>query len=58
MISSTAIVAGALLGMAVGRVISLFIERPGFWPILFLLVEAGLAGLLLVAIDWDSVIGG
>lgn len=40
-------VAVALLGMAVGRLISLFIERPGKWPVLFIFMESALAGLLL-----------
>jgi hypothetical protein len=42
-------VAVALLGMAAGRVISLFVERPGKWPLIFLVVELVLGGLLL----WD-----
>lgn len=40
-------VAVSLLGMASGRVISLFIERPGKWPLLFIAMESALAGLLL-----------
>ena len=40
-------VAVALLGMALGRLVSLFVERPGRWPILFMLMELTLAGLLL-----------
>ena len=40
-------VAAALLGMAFGRIVSLFIERPGKWPLIFIVVESGLAGLLL-----------
>lgn len=44
-------VAIALLGMASGRVISALIEPLALWgfPAFFLLVEAGLAGLLLAA---------
>lgn len=48
-------VAGALLGMAFGRVVSLFIEKPGIWPMLFLLMESVLASLLLMAIDWGGI---
>jgi hypothetical protein len=40
-------VAVSLLGMALGRVASLVVERPGKWPLLFMAVEAVLAGLLL-----------
>ena len=42
-------VAVALLGMAAGRVVSLLIERPGKWPLLFMGMETMLAVLLL----WD-----
>jgi hypothetical protein len=44
-------VAVSLMGMAFGRIISLFIEKPGFWPIFTLFIEAGLASLLLISID-------
>ena len=40
-------VAASLLGMALGRIISLFIEKPGKWPIVFMFMESALAGLLL-----------
>ena len=43
-------VAVALLGMAAGRVVSLFIERGGRWPWVFLVMESALAGLLLRAL--------
>ena len=43
-------VAVSLLGMAVGRVVSLLIERPGLWPICFIFMESGLAALLLSSI--------
>lgn len=49
-------VAGALLGMAFGRVVSRFMEKPGFWPTFFVFMEAGLAGLLLMAIDWGGMV--
>ena len=42
-------VAVALLGMALSRVVSLFIERPGKWPVMFMFMESALAGLLLWA---------
>jgi len=51
-------VAGALLGMAFGRIISLFIERPGFWPIFAIFMESGLAALLLVNFDWELILAG
>jgi hypothetical protein len=41
-------VAAALLGMALGRVVSLFVERPGKWPMIFMAMESGLGGLLLL----------
>ena len=41
-------VAVALLGMALGRVLSLVIERGGKWPWIFLVMETVLAGLLLL----------
>lgn len=50
-------VSGALLGMAGGRVISVLIERPGVWPLLFIPMEAGLAGLLLMDVDWQIILG-
>lgn len=40
-------VAVALLGMAAGRVVSLCVERAGRWPLVFLVMETALAGLLL-----------
>lgn len=40
-------IAASLLGMACGRIISLFIERPGKWPLIFIVMESALAGLLL-----------
>jgi hypothetical protein len=40
-------VAIALLGMASGRILSVLIERPGRWPLVFILMESALAGLLL-----------
>ena len=43
-------VAVSLLGMALGRVVSLAIERPGYWPICFIFMEFGLAALLLLSI--------
>ncbi len=43
-------VAVSLLGMALGRVVSLAIERPGYWPICFIFMESGLAALLLLSI--------
>ena len=36
----------ALAGMAAGRLFSACLERPGFWPWLFFVVEAGAAALL------------
>ena len=44
-------VAVALAGMAAGRVLSALVEPRALfgWPGIFLLVEAGLAGLLLIA---------
>ena len=43
-------VAASLLGMAAGRVVSLFVERPGRWPVLFMVTETALAGMLLWSI--------
>lgn len=43
-------VAAALFGMAGGRIVSTLIERPGPWPIGFIFMEAGLAGLLVAAL--------
>jgi hypothetical protein len=40
----------ALAGMAAGRVIAALRERPGRWPIVFFVVEAVAAGLLLSTI--------
>jgi presenilin-like A22 family membrane protease len=40
-------VAAALLGMALGRVVSVLVERPGRWPYLFMIMETALAGMLL-----------
>ena len=45
-------IAVSLLGMAFGRVISLFIEKPGFWPTFAIFMESGLAALLLISVDW------
>jgi hypothetical protein len=41
-------VAVSLLGMAAGRVLSLFVERPGTWPYVFMVVETVLASLLYI----------
>ena len=35
------------LGMAVGRVASLLVERTGKWPIVFLVLATALAGVLV-----------
>jgi Na+/glutamate symporter len=43
-------VAAALLGMAAGRLLGLFVERPGRWPYLFMVMESALAALLLFSI--------
>ena len=43
-------VACALGGMAGGRLLSLFIEKPGVWPICFIFMESALAGLLLFSL--------
>ena len=51
-------VACSLLGMAFGRIISLFIERPGFWPIFAIFMESCLASLLLVSFDWGLILEG
>jgi len=40
-------VAVSLIGMALGRVISILIEKPGIWPVIFIFMESFLAGLLL-----------
>jgi hypothetical protein len=40
-------VAAALIGMALGRLVSFAIERPGRWPVIFALMESALAALLL-----------
>ena len=45
-----ATVAGSLIGMAAGRIASRLIDgATGFYPALFLIVELGLAGALLLA---------
>jgi len=51
-------VAGSLVGMASGRIISMFIERPGFWPIFAIFMESCLAGLLLASVDWGLILEG
>ena len=43
-------VAVALLGMALGRLISFAIERPGPWPVVFVVLESTLAALLLFSL--------
>jgi uncharacterized membrane protein len=43
-------VAGALAGMAVGRIIAALRERPGRWPRIFFVVESTGAALLLSAL--------
>ncbi len=43
-------VACALAGMAAGRMIAAVRERPGRWPLIFFLVEAGGTALLLSAL--------
>ena len=40
-------VAVSLLGMALGRAVSLLVERPGKWPFVFMGVETVLAKLLI-----------
>ena len=40
-------VAGALFGMAGGRILSSFLERPGAWPLFFICMESALATLLI-----------
>lgn len=40
-------VAVSLLGMALGRAVSLVVERPGKWPYVFMGVETVLAKLLI-----------
>lgn len=42
-------VAVALLGMALGRAVSLIFERPGRWPYVFMMTETALAKLLIDA---------
>ena len=46
----TIAVAGALAGMASGRVIGALREKPGRWPLIFFVVEAGGAAFLLSAL--------
>ena len=46
----TIAVAGALAGMASGRVIGALREKPGRWPLIFFAVEAGGAAFLLSAL--------
>jgi len=46
-----AAVAASLAGMAGGRVIAAFRERPGRWPVIFFVVEAGGAVLLWTALQ-------
>lgn len=46
---ATLAVAVSLFGMALRRVSSLFIERLGKWPMVFIFTESGLEGLLLWA---------
>ena len=45
-------IAMAFLGMALGRVVALSIERDGFWPWCFVPMEMGLAALLIYPIVW------
>ena len=42
----------AFLGMALGRLVALCIERSGFWPRVFVPMELTLAGLLFYPIAW------
>ena len=46
-----AAVAASLAGMAAGRVVAALRERPGRWPVVFFVVEAGGALLLLTALQ-------
>lgn len=48
-LGATLAVAASLFGMAIGRVSSLFLERPGKWPMVFIFTESGWKGLLLWA---------
>ncbi|MBL4788892.1 MAG: DUF4345 family protein [Kordiimonadaceae bacterium] len=48
----------ALGGMAGGRIFSLFIERTGKSPIIFLVLEALGAGLLYRVVDFTSLTSG
>ena len=43
-------VAGALAGMASGRVIAALRERPGRWPLIFFCIESAGAGFLFTAL--------
>jgi hypothetical protein len=43
-------VAAALGGMAFGRLVAFLREKPGRWPLIFFVVEAGGAALLLSAL--------
>ncbi len=43
-------VTAALAGMAAGRVIGALRERPGRWPVIFFIIEAGAAALLYSAL--------
>jgi len=43
-------VAVALAGMAAGRLVAALRERPGRWPVVFFIVEAGAAALLYSAL--------
>jgi len=47
-----------LLGMAVGRVISLFIEKPGVVPMIFLGTELAGVALLYSVLDMSALTGG
>lgn len=47
-------IATALLGMALGRIVSAVIERPGRWPVVFFFVEIILALLLLSGLPNNS----
>lgn len=44
-------VAASLAGMALGRVVAAVRERPGRWPVIFFVVEAGGAILLWTALQ-------
>ena len=39
----------AFLGMAFGRLLSLLVERTGFWPLIFLVIEIVLGSILVAA---------